>query len=394
LTQGYYKQLIKRIAFVIFWLTCLSCGQSSSAKGYNFPRPGAPNIRYISEKFKGLAYRLDTLFCKMADCNSFNGSVIVSKNGEVIYQKAFGYADKESKTPLTDTTMFQLASVSKVITATSVLMLVEKGLVKLEDPFANYFPEFPYPEITVKHLLAHRSGLPNYLYFLNDLVSNKTIKLSNRDVLDLMIERKPALYLKPNKAFNYCNTNYALLALLVEKVSGRTFSNFLQEEIFSPLGMKHSGTILSMDVFEKSISKPYDQKWKPIEIDASDYVVGDKSIYSTPFDLFLFSEALYQQKLLNAETQELAFSALSKEKKLSNYGLGWRMRDFKDAEKKEVYHNGWWHGYRTAFHRRLKDKVTIVVLSNQLNRTAYHTWKIYQALDTEGIAYSPTGEEE
>lgn len=376
---------MRNLFFITFCLICFSCGQSTSEFGMlGFSRPEAPRIGKITPaKYRDIAFRLDTLFTKMAGSRGFNGSVIVAKDAEVIYQKAFGFADKEKNVPLTDTTAFQLASVSKVITATAVMLLVEKGLIKLDDTFASYFPEFPYPAITVKHLLSHRSGLPNYLYFLNDIVTSHSMVLTNSEVLRLMIEKRPALYLQPNRAFNYCNTNYALLALLIEKVSKKTFSNFLREEIFLPLGMKHSGTILSLDVFEDCICKPYDTKWKPIEREAADYVVGDKSIYSTPYDMFLFSEALYQGKLLNAESQALAYTALSREKKQSNYGLGWRMKDFKDQEKKEVFHNGWWHGYRTAFHRRLSDKITIVVLSNQLNRTAYQTYKIYQAIDAD-----------
>lgn len=387
---------MKKLILISFCLTCFSCGQSSSGSGeYNFSKPDAPAVKNnVNSRYKDVADRLDTLFSKMANYNNFNGAVIVSKNGEIIYQKAFGISDKENKLAITDSTMFQLASVSKVITATSVLMLYEKGLIKLEDKFADYFPGFPYTDITIKNLLSHRSGLPNYLYFLNDLVSNKTMKLTNEDILKLMIERQPKVYLKPDKAFNYSNTNYALLALLVEKVSKKTFSNFLRDEIFQPLGMKHSGTILSMDIFEKSVSKPYDARWKTIDAEAADFVVGDKSIYSTPYDLFLFSEALYQFKLLKYETQQLAFSAMSREKKLSNYGFGWRMRDFRDTVKKEVYHNGWWHGYRTAFHRRLRDKVTIVVLSNQLNKTAYQTYLIYQALDADSSKYGSEGDDE
>ncbi len=387
---------MRQLIFIFLWLTCFSCGQSNSGLSeYNFPRPEAPNVsKKTSEKYKDLSYRLDTMFLKMVKYSGFNGAIIVSKNGEVVYQKAFGIADKENKMPLTDSTMFQLASVSKVVTATAVLMLYEKGLIKLEDKFATYFPEFPYPEITIKHLLSHRSGLPNYLYFLNDVVCNKEMKLKNEDVYKLMCERQPKIYLKPNQAFNYCNTNYALLALLVEKVSKKTFSNFLRDEIFLPLGMRNSGTILSMDIFEKSISKPYDARWKIIDAEAADFVVGDKSIYSTPYDLFLFSEALFQYKILKAETQSIAFAAHSREKKLSNYGLGWRLHDFKDSVKKEVFHNGWWHGYRTAFHRRLRDRVTIVVLSNQLNRTAYQTYKIYQALAADTTKYNGEGDDD
>lgn len=388
--------MIKRIAFIFFWLTCLSCGQSNEGfSGYNFAKPEAPKVsKKVASKYKAQALRLDSLFTQMSTFNNFNGSVIVSKDGEVVYQKAFGYADKKNKIALTDTTMFQLASVSKVITSTSVLMLYEKGLIKLEDTYAKYFPEFPYPDVTLKQMLSHRSGLPNYLYFLNDIVCSQTKTLRNADVLKLMVERKPDIYQKPNKKFNYCNTNYALLALLVEKISQKTFSNFIREEIFLPLGMNHSGTILSNDIFEKAISKAYDTRWKAIDCEASDYVVGDKSIYSTPYDLFLFSEALFQNKILNAETQELAFTACSREKVQTNYGLGWRMRDFKDPDKKEIYHNGWWHGYRTSFHRRLHDKVTIVVLSNQLNRTAYQTYKIYQAIDSKSVNLGAEVDEE
>lgn len=386
---------MRNLLLISFSLICFSCGQSNSEFGMlGFSRPEAPLIGKITPaKYKDVAFRLDTLFAKMAELNGFNGSVIVAKDAEVIYQKAFGFADKEKNVPLTDTTSFQLASVSKVITATAVMLLVEKGLIKLDDTFASYFPEFPYSTITVKHLLSHRSGLPNYLYFLNDIVTSHSIVLTNTEVLRLMVEKKPALYLQPNRAFNYCNTNYALLALLIEKVAKKSFSNFLRDEIFLPLGMKHSGTILSLDVFEDCICKPYDNRWKPIKREASDYVVGDKSIYSTPYDMFLFSEALYQGKLLNAESQALAYTALSREKKLTNYGLGWRMKDFKDNDKKEVFHNGWWHGYRTAFHRRLSDKITIVVLSNQLNRSAYQTYKIYQAIDADTLARAESDEE-
>jgi len=383
------------LIFMIFWLMCLSCGQSSSENPPRFKKPARPIItRKIAEKFREMNHRLDTMFTNMTTHLGFNGSVIVAKNGEIIYQKCFGFADKKNNVPLTDSTMFQLASVSKVITGTAVLMLYEKGLIKLDDKFADYFPEFPYPDITIQHLLSHRSGLPNYMYFLNDVVSTKNTVMRNSDVLKLMVERKPKIYLKPNQAFNYCNTNYALLALLVEKISKKSFSNFLHEEIFRPLGMRNTHTILSMDLFEKSISRPYDNKWGLIENEASDYVLGDKSVYSTPYDLFLFSEALYQNKLLSAQTQQLAFTAYSREKKLTNYGLGWRMKDFTDTLRKEVYHNGWWHGYRTSFHRRLSDKTTIIVLSNQLNRTAYQTYKIYRVLDSDTISHSTALDEE
>ena len=148
-----------------------------------------------------------------------------------------------------------------------------------------------------------------------------------------------------------------------------------------PLGMKNTATIVDIDLNSSKVTKPYDTRWRPVAFDASDYVLGDKSIYSTPFDLFLFSEAMYNNRIIRPETQELAYTAFSKEKKIDNYGYGWRLKDYANPDKKEVYHNGWWHGYRSSFHRRLSDTLTVVILSNQLNRSAYQTYKVYEILD-------------
>jgi CubicO group peptidase (beta-lactamase class C family) len=217
--------------------------------------------------------------------------------------------------------------------------------------------------------------------------------MSNVDMYNYLIAKNPKPYLKPNTRFNYCNTNYALLALLIEKITGSSYSKFLKDELFMPLGMRNTATIKDIDLNGANITKPYNLRWQPVEFDASDYVLGDKSIYSTPYDLYLFSEALYQNKIIKNETQQLAYTAFSKEQKISNYGYGWRMKNFKDPIKKEVYHNGWWHGYRSSFHRRLNDTLTVVILSNQLNNAAYHTYKIYDILDNSKSTNIGTEEE-
>lgn len=368
----------------IFLHLIFSCGNSAdtSIKKADAGLTTPPTIaKQLSAEQKHQAYRFDTLFTRLHKTGQFNGNVIIAKEGTILYQTALGFANRESGSLLTDSTQMQLASVSKVITATAVLMLYEQGLIKLEDTFKKYFPEFPYPDVTLQQLLNHRSGLPNYIYLFNEQIAQPNYKMNNEEVMDLFCFKVPKPYLKPNTRFNYCNTNYALLALLITKVSKLSYSDYLQTFIFKPLGMRHTNTINNLDTIHSILANPYNLKWQPVALDASDYVLGDKSIFSTPYDLFLFSEALFQNKLLKAQTQNLAYTPYSNEKKISNYGLGWRMRCFSDSLKKEVYHNGWWHGYRTAFHRRLKDKVTIVVLSNQLNRTAYQTWKIYQILD-------------
>jgi CubicO group peptidase (beta-lactamase class C family) len=362
----------------------LSCGNSNSAnhKGITVKRPAKPGkISNLNKEEKFISNRLDTLFKELNQTGTFNGSVLVAREGKILYQRSLGILNKNTKENLTDSSMFQLASVSKVITSTAVLMLYERELIDLTKPFQFYFPDFPYANVTIKQLLNHRSGLANYIYVLNSEFYQANYKMSNDEMYSYFISKNPQPYLKPNTRFNYSNTNYALLALLVEKISGKTFSQFLQQELFKPLKMNNTATIKEINLDGKNITKPYDERWKPVEFDASDYVLGDKSIYSTPYDLFLFSEAMYQNKIIKAETQELAYTAYSKEKKLSNYGYGWRLKEFADPVKKEVYHNGWWHGYRSSFHRRLNDKLTVIILSNQLNRSAYHTHKVYEILD-------------
>jgi CubicO group peptidase (beta-lactamase class C family) len=368
--------------FLVLFLSCGTFSEGNSGKNFANAKAVAANV--LTKEQKIISDKLDVFFTQMNQLGVFNGCVLVSKAGKILFQKSLGIANKEAKNKLTDSSMFQLASVSKVITATAVLMLHERKIVDIEKPFAFYFPDFPYSTVKVKDLLNHRSGLPNYMYTLNTEICKPNYQMNNLDMYNCFISKKAAPYMKPDTRFNYSNTNYALLALLIEKMSGRSYSKFLKEELFLPLGMRNTATIHEIDLNGANCTKPYDNRWRPVGFDASDYVLGDKSIYSTPYDLYLFSEALYQDRIIRKETQELAYTAFSKEKKLSNYGYGWRMKDFKDPDKKEVYHNGWWHGYRSSFHRRLKDTLTVVILSNQLNSFAYQTHKVYEILDNKG----------
>lgn len=368
----------------LFVVMFLSCGNSSSglreASSRTLPEKALEKFSLSAEE-RAVAARIDSLFRRFYGSRQFNGSVLVARAGKILYKNHFGIQDKSTNSPLSDSSMFQLASVSKVITATAVLMLHERELLDINKPVTDYFPDFPYQNIRVKELLNHRSGLPNYLYVLNSELYKPEYRMSNEDMYERFIAKKAGLYYKPNRRFNYCNTNYALLARLIEKVSGKSYSRFLEEELFRPLGMKHTRTIYDIDLNGANVTRPYDLRWRPVEFDASDYVLGDKSIYSTAYDLFLFSEALYQNRIIRPETQALAYTAFSREIKQHNYGYGWRMKNFRDPQKKEVYHNGWWHGYRTAFHRRLSDTLTVVILSNQLNKTTYQTYKVYDIID-------------
>ena len=373
----------KFISFFVFLLLLSSCENRDSAKS-NLLAPPIIIIDSVIEKIPeqtALQKQLDSLFGQLNSSGAFNGSILVAKHGSILFRKNYGYSNKQTNQFINDSSSFQLASVSKVITATALLILFERGLIDLEKPVSFYLPDFPYEKITIKQLLTHRSGLPNYLYALNSELCQSTSAMTNLEMYCHILEKKPAVYLRPNRRFNYCNTNYALLPILIEKISGKSFNQYLKEEIFTPAGMKNTKLISEINFDADNVTKPYDERWKAINFEASDFVLGDKSVYSTPYDLYLFSEALYQNKILREETQKLAYKPHSKEKRESNYGMGWRLKDFRDSIKKEVFHNGWWHGYRSSFHRRLNDSVTIVILSNQLNKAAYHTYLVYQLLD-------------
>ena len=388
------KYIIPLLLFSFLIVNCNETEGSEKKSNYNTPEKPVVQSKIDSVKYKAEIYRLDTLFTKLYKADAFNGNVLIAKGKNIIYQKSFGYGIKEKNVLLNDSSIFQLASVSKVITGVATLLLYEQGKLKLETKVSDILADFPYKDVTVKHLLSHRSGLPNYTYFCGEFLSDSICSLSNQNMLDIMIKHKPKAYLNPGLRFNYCNTNYALLALIVEKISQKSYATFLKEELFKPLGMNHSYTALNIDSTKEYITRGYTMKYGCVANDRYDGVVGDKGIYTTTYDLFLLSTALYQHKLLANTTQELAFSPHSKEVKTHNYGYGWRMRNMNDSAK-EVFHNGWWHGYRTSFHRRLKDSLTVIVLSNRLNKSVYSTWRIYAAIDgPKAVGTKPISDEE
>lgn len=367
------------IALLIMFL---SCGNSTGIKRKE-EKIEFKKVITLSREQKVVASKLDEMFNNFHRAGLFNGSVLVAKGEKIIFKKSLGIANRVMKTPITDSSMFQLASVSKVITATAVMLLHEREMIDINRPYNFYFPDFPYEGVTIKHLLDHRSGLPNYLWVLNEHLWKPNYQMTNEDMYNFLVKKNARRIFRPDWRFDYNNTNYALLAYLVEKISGKPFNEFVKEELFKPLGMKHSGTIRDVDhENDGKVTKPYDNRWRPVATDASDYVLGDKSIYASAYDLYLLSDAMYKNKILKPETQVMAYTPYSRETRQTNYGLGWRMKDFYTPDKKEVYHNGWWHGYRSSFHRRLRDSLTVIVLSNQLNHAAYYTGKVYEVLDS------------
>jgi CubicO group peptidase (beta-lactamase class C family) len=301
----------------------------------------------------------------------FNGSILVAKNGTVIFEQTKGYFNPlTKKDSLNSNSSFHIASVSKTFTAMAVLRLMEKGKLKLEDDLSLYFNQFPYPGTTIKMLLSHRSGLPNYVHYLKKMGWNDKRVVSNQEVLASLYSMHPPLCFPTGTHFSYCNTNYALLALIIEKVSGKKYPQYMQENIFNPLGMTNTYVYTPA---QAATAMPSVVGNRTYAFDFLDEVYGDKNIYSTTQDILKWDQALYSGQFLQAATLDSAFTGYSFEKEgKRNYGLGWRIT-YLDNGKKIIYHNGWWHGNNAAFIRLIDEKATIIVLGN------WFTSKIYKA---------------
>ncbi len=300
----------------------------------------------------------------------FNGAVLVAKGGNIVFEKFKGMGHVGYTDSIKNTTPFHIASVSKTITAMAVLKLWQDGKLNIDDEYSKYFPSFNYPGVTVRTLLNHRSGLPNYLYFMEDLGWDKDVYIKNQDVFDYLVNFKGKLDVgAPDRHFTYCNTNYALLALLIEKVTGNTFPGFIQKEFFIPLNMTHSFVFTRED--SAKVNPSYDWRGQMIPLNYLDLVYGDKNIYSTAEDLLIWDRALRSDKLFNENTLQQAYAPYSNEKPgIRNYGLGWRMNVYPNG-KKMIYHNGWWHGYNASFIRLIDEDATIIVMGNRYTRAVY-----------------------
>jgi CubicO group peptidase (beta-lactamase class C family) len=234
-------------------------------------------------------------------------------------------------------------------------------------------------------MLNHRSGLPNYVHFMQDPGKPDASPLSNSDILRYMTDNKGRLnIMTPDKHFSYSNTNYALLALVIEKVTGKSYGQHLKETFFRPLGMENT-FVFSMDKADYVIPS-YDWRGRPINFSYLDAVYGDKNIYSTPRDMLKWDQALGNGQLFQSGTLEGAYSGYSFEKPGNrNYGLGWRIYDHPGG-KKVIYHNGWWHGNNVVFSRLPADSATIIVMGNRFTRRIYDARKILNAFDGYGTS--------
>lgn len=343
-----------------------------------------------------VAEKLDNYFT--TTLNPINGNILVAENGKAIYKKSFGFADFKNKIPNSEASRFNIASISKTFTSVAVLQLKEKGKLNIDDPVKKYLPEFRYPDITIRHLLSHTSGLPDFDLY-DDLYEKEPLRIvSNKDVLPQLNKWKDPLPFKPGEKWGYSNTNYNVLALIVESISGRNFSDYLQENIFSKAKM--SDTYLLEDfpnrrkdanrVINHRLFRPYSET--PIDADNKMFEVfnvmtyrlsslkGQGNIISTTNDLLKYDQSLYSGVLLKQATLDEAFTPT----KLNDgepaytfmnlgknaYGLGWFV--FEDESKgKIVWHTGGIPGSLSIFLRNIKTHQTVILLDNMFSIGVY-----------------------
>jgi CubicO group peptidase (beta-lactamase class C family) len=311
---------------------------------------------------------VDSFFTLIHKKNEFNGTVLVVDNGEVIYRKAFGYANFKTKDSLTPFSVFQLASVSKQFTAISILQLYEQGKLSLQDPVSKFFPDFPYKNITLQLLLSHRSGLPNYVYFSEEYYTEKNKQLTNSKLMELLSKHKPELYFEPDKKFNYCNTNYCILASVVEKVSGVSFAKYVSKNLLEKVGLQYSFISAPTNATQKKLLVTgYDENNLESVPDFMDGLLGDKGVYSSVIDLKKWDDALYTGSIIQLKTLQLAMKPANNDMIGGrNYGYGWRIKMLADNTP-VYYHGGWWKGFNTFSMRNPADKSAIIILSNHVN---------------------------
>lgn len=336
-----------------------------------------PDFQFNALNPKQAAYyasSIEGFYEKRLEKTGFNGAILVAKNGQILFEKYRGYSNFITKDTINEHTPFHLASISKTFTGMAVLRLWEDGKISLDDSLQKFFPQLPYHGITIKMLLSHRSGLPNYLYFM-DSIWDKHKEMTNEDVLNALIVHHPRIQNLPDRGFQYCNTNFMLLALIVEKITGEDYPDYMKQHVFEPLGMNDTY------IFSIKDTAHYIPTWsvsRPFPMDAWDCTYGDKNVYSTVNDLLLWDKSLYQHTLLKKSTLDMAFTPMSNEhRSMHNYGLAWRL--FIKSGDTVIYHNGKWHGTNTSFIRLVQDTATIIVLGNKENRN------IYQAKEMEGI---------
>ena len=318
-------------------------------------------------------------------------SVLVIRDGAAVVRRSYGLANLEQKTPATPATNYRLASVTKQFTASAILFLAQDGRLSLDDRIRRWLPSLPDSDdaITIRHLLTHTGGLIDYEDIMpespptpaanatssalpatsDEVVTDPSRQLRDIDVLHLL-EKERRLYFKPGTDYRYSNGGYSMLALIVERASGKKFQDFLHERIFEPLGMRNTlayvaeGPAVPHRAYGYTLAN--DGKWQRTDQSLTSAVLGDGGIYSSIDDLAKWDAAQYDDRLLSDASRELAFTPWTKtDDEQVKYGFGWRITGA------TLWHSGETIGFRNVIVRYPKAHLSVIVLTNRNDPEPY-----------------------
>lgn len=370
----------KSVLTFLFLLSLFSSCQQTPLQ--NISQPSFKDSFYHYPKSFKFFNKKDQKFISECFDKDFNGAILVYQNNK-LYKKVNGYADIEKQNTIEINDIFQMASVSKTVTSIAVLQLHQSGLLHIDSNISKYLKELKYTNVTIRHLLSHRSGLPNYMYYTDTFWKDKTMVMDNMDLYDFFVKSNPKLYTAPDVSFSYNNTNFALLPILVEKVTGKSFSNYVNENVFKLAGMRNSffygnkpKRITSEVLTGRFVKELYDPNYY------LNGILGDKSFYSCVEDMFMFYDALKEGRLLKKELLDTAFQPTYKPNVYGGtYGLGFRIK-YIEGEK-WVYHNGWWKGFWTFFWTNIEKDTCLVVLTNNKRSSKFKLYDLLIKLQNE-----------
>ena len=329
--------------------------------------------------------QVDNAFIKLKKRTTFNGTVLFAEKGRIVLEKSYGVSNlRTRKGELHNDDVYQLSSVSKMFTAEAIMILRSRGIIDYDVDIKNYIPEFPYDGVTTRMLLTHRSGLSRYESLADNNWPDKRKPFTNDDMIDYYVKYKPDPYFRPDNGFHYCNVNYALLASIVERVSGKTFVNFMREDVFDAIGMYDSyiydmptDTLVSL-YLPNCVQGYYVGRRRPRQAQ-NEYlngVKGDKVMFSNVEDMYRFKVAVDYGLLVPDSIQQEAFVPGSPKysKRKDNYGFGWRIsRKYPGC----YYHYGWWKGYRSFYLiDKDNDKALIILTNTDKGPNSDAFWKV------------------
>ncbi|WP_158282223.1 serine hydrolase domain-containing protein [Salipaludibacillus keqinensis] len=328
---------------------------------------------------------LDILFDYLERNRLFSGVVLLSEDGKAFYKRAVG---KLSTKRNSHNAIFEIASVSKSFTAMAVMMLIEDKKMTLEDEITTFFPSLPYAGITIKNLLNHTSGLPDYMEWFEEEENWDHNKIAtNRDIIHFLVEQKPKLLFEVNEKWEYCNTGYVLLAEIIQLVSNIPYEDYLYKNIFTPLNMKNTSThsqFLDSKLEKYVTGFIYDWEkdvyFLPNELEEHKYVYffdgvkGDGGIKSTVDDLLIWEQSIYNNQLISNEAIESMLKPALVNGETTDYcpglhrdygayGFGWKLENHPEY-KGMVLHDGYWAGYSSVLISYKDYNKSLIMLNN------------------------------